>query len=84
MKSRIQLFCTAFLQVSFVAMNVIFIAHAFIVPMLLTSFMISFIWTLNVKKVAFGNWGDRITYAIGAMVGNGVGYAISTYIMKTI
>lgn len=83
-KNKYQLFLTALFQVTFVAMNVTFIARAMIIPMLLTGFMISLIWTLNVKKVAFGGWTDRITYATGAMVGTGFGYYISHLITQII
>lgn len=75
--SKWELFCTAMLQVTFVAMNVVFIAMGYIVLMLLTGFMISLVWTLNVKKIAFSGWSDRVTYAVGAMCGTGVGYLIS-------
>jgi len=79
-KQKWILFLTAMVQVTFVAMNVTFISHAQIIPMLLTGFMISLIWTINVKRIALGNWMDRITYANGAMVGTGLGYIISHWI----
>lgn len=81
-KSKWALFLTALVQVTFVAMNVTFIAHQRIVPMLATGFMISLIWTINVKRVALGTWWDRITYANGAMLGTGLGYIISNWIDK--
>lgn len=79
-KTKWTLFLTAMVQVTFVAMNVTFIAHNQIIPMLLTGFMISLIWTINVKRVALGGWLDRLTYANGAMVGTGLGYFISNWI----
>lgn len=78
MKNQLQLFVTALLQVTFVSMNVVFISKALIIPMLLTGFLISLIWTLNVKKVAFGTWRDRIIYATGAMCGTYLGFISST------
>ena len=75
--SKGQLFLTAFTQVTFVAMNITFISKGMIIPMLLTGFMISLVWTLNVKKVAFGTWIDRIVYATGAGLGTLLGYYIS-------
>lgn len=81
-KSKWALFLTAMVQVTFVAMNVTFIAHGEIVPMLLTGFMISLIWTFNVKRIALGGWLDRLTYANGAMVGTALGYVISHWINK--
>ncbi len=81
-KSKWALFFTAMVQVTFVAMNVTFIAHGEIIPMLLTGFMISLIWTFNVKRIALGGWLDRLTYANGAMLGTGLGYIISQWINK--
>lgn len=79
--SKYTLFLTALCQVTFVAMNVVFISRAMIIPMLLTGFMISLIWTLNVKKVAFGGWSDRLTYASGAMFGTWIGFLLSHLII---
>lgn len=84
LKEKLPLFFTAVVQVTFVAMNVLFISHKMVVPMLITGFMISLVWTLNVKRVAFGGWWDRITYATGAMVGTGLGYLISASIIKVL
>jgi hypothetical protein len=44
--------------------------------------MISFIWSWNVKKVAFGTLTDRIVYALGAAFGSAVGLLVSTLILK--
>lgn len=77
-----KLFLTAILQVLFVSMNVVFISKGMVLPMLLSGFMISFIWTLNVKRVAFGGWTDRFIYATGAMIGTGLGYYLSNFIVK--
>ena len=79
-KSKWALFLTGLLQVTLIAMNVSFISHGQIIPMLLTGFMISLIWTINVKRIAIGGWLDRLTYANGAMVGTGLGYLISHWI----
>ncbi len=83
-KAKWVLFLTGLLQVTFVSMNVTFIAHGEIIPMLLTGFMISLIWTLNVKRIAIGDWYDRLTYANGAMIGTGLGYFISHWINRII
>jgi hypothetical protein len=44
--------------------------------------MISFIWSWNVKKVAFGTMSDRVVYALGAAVGGLIGLVVSTLILK--
>jgi len=77
-----KLFITAFLQVTFVSMNVVFISKSMIIPMMLTGFIISFIWTLNVRQVAFGTFRDRIIYATGAMTGTYFGFELSHIILQ--
>ena len=79
---RAELFFTALFQVFFVAMQPLFIIHHKIFPMLITGFLISLIWTFNVKKVAFGGLKDRLIYAIGATVGTFFGYLISNWIIQ--
>lgn len=79
-KNRISLFITALVQVMFVAMNVVFISKGFVIPMLLTGFMISWLWCSNVKKIAIATIYDKISYATGAMCGTLLGYYFSQYI----
>jgi hypothetical protein len=79
-RNLVELFITGFLQVMFIAMNTVFISKAILIPMVITGFIISIIWTLNVKKVAFGEWLDRIVYALGASVGTAIGFLVANYI----
>lgn len=64
-----KLFLTAFIQVSLVTIQTWFIAKEMLVPIFLVGFGISFVWTLNVKSVAFGGNKDRLIYAFGAACG---------------
>lgn len=75
---RVQLALTGFLQVIFVAANTVFIAHYELVANVITAFLISLIWTWNVKKVAFGNTADRYAYATGAAFGSLAGTVIAS------
>lgn len=78
MKARLLLFLTGFVQVTLVAANTLFIAQGKVIPMLVVGFGISIVWTLNVKKIAFGDWWDRIIYATGAMTGTLTGYLLAS------
>ena len=53
-------------KVIFVAANTVFIAHYELTANLVTAFLISIIWTHNVKKIAFGDEGDRTGIRHGA------------------
>ena len=70
LKNHGSLFLTGMAQVFFVAVNTYFLANTLYIGVLVSSFMISMIWSFNVKRVVFGGMSDRITYAVGATVGS--------------
>jgi hypothetical protein len=79
---KLKLFITGFIQVFFVAINTYFLSKIFYLGVFLCAFMISLVWSWNVKKVAFGTISDRLIYALGAAFGSIVGLLISTLILK--
>jgi hypothetical protein len=80
MKENAQLFTTGFIQVILVAINTYQIAHGKYAGVLIVGFLISFVWSFNVKKIAFGTMKDRLIYAAGAALGSLTGLALSTFI----
>lgn len=46
--------------------------------------IISFIWSWNVKKIAFGSMSDRIYYSLGAGLGSLFGLVCSVWVLKLI
>jgi hypothetical protein len=81
-KKKMSLFLTGFLQVFFVAVNTYFISKGYYVGVLVCGFMISFIWSFNVKRVAFGSNKDRLIYATGAGLGSLLGLVVSQNFFK--
>ncbi len=79
MKDNIKLFITGFIQVFLTAMNVVFITSKSVVPLIITGFLISLVWTINVKRIAFGTHSNRIVYATGAAIGTYIGYLAANY-----
>jgi len=67
------LFLTAWLQVFLVALNTFQIAQGKWLGALFVGFGISLVWTLNIKRIAFAGWKDRMVYSTGAMCGTGTG-----------
>ncbi len=67
---KIKLFTTGFTQVFLVVLNTYFITREFLLGILACGFLISFVWSHNVKKIAFGSELDRIIYSLGAMTGS--------------
>lgn len=74
------LFATGFLQVFFVAINTYFITQRNYIGVLIVSFAISFIWSFNVKRIAFGDTMDRVIYSFGAATGGLTGLMIGVWI----
>ena len=77
MKNSIILLWTGFLQVFFVAINTYFISTQNLYGTVLAGFVISLIWSYNVKKIAFGSFYDRLVYAFGAGLGSVTGLGVS-------
>lgn len=64
-----RLIATGFLQVLLVAVNTVLLARANYIGVTAVSFLISFVWSHNIKKVAFGGMADRLLYSTGAALG---------------
>jgi hypothetical protein len=72
------LFITGFVQVFFVAVNTFFLAREMYWGVMVASFMISLVWSFNVKRVAFGSFWDRVVYSLGAMCGSLFGLFVAS------
>lgn len=79
-----KLFITAFLQVLLVSANAYFISRVAWFGVVACGFGISYIWTLNVKKISASSQLERIAYASGASIGGVVGLALSKYGLELI
>lgn len=64
-----RLFLAGFIQLILVTTQVWFISNNIILGACITSFLISFVWCHNVKKIAFGGIKDVLTYSSGASSG---------------
>ena len=67
------IFFQAWAQVMLVVLNTWQIANGKIAGAMIVGFLISLVWTFNIKAVAFGNWTKRIVYCLGASFGTGTG-----------
>ena len=77
---KLAILLTGFAQVFFVAVNTFFIAKELYFGIFLAAFTISFIWSFNVKKMAFGGMRDRILYSLGAALGSLSGAMVSSFL----
>lgn len=76
-----RLFITAFLQVAMVSANTYFISRVAWLGIAACGFGISYLWTVNVKKISASTTRERIAYASGAMLGGLTGVALGTMIL---
>lgn len=82
LRSLVDLFLSGALQVYFIALNTYLIANAFFIGVFVAGFMISFIWTYNVKRIAAGLMVERVVYSLGAAVGGVLGLGTSLLILS--
>jgi len=73
----IRTFIYAYLQVMLVVINTWQVAHQKFVGAVIVGFLISLVWTFNVKRIAFGEWKTRLTYCLGASLGTASGLIIT-------
>ena len=78
---NMKLFVTAFIQVFLVAFNTWLIANEVYEAVFVVGFLISFVWTFNVKKVTIGTMKDRIIYSLGAAFGSLSGLVVGVFII---
>lgn len=67
--NKLKLSATGFLQVVLVAFNTYMIATGNWIAVPVISFLISFVWSWNIRKIAFGDFWDRVVYSLGAALG---------------
>lgn len=75
-------FLLAYIQVALVVCNTWQIANGKIFGAVIVGFLISFVWTLNVKRVAFGCMRDRLIYSSGACLGTFSGLCVARFIYE--
>ena len=77
----IRLFVQSFIQVFLVAVNTIFLAKGYLIGICFASFLISYVWVLNVKKATIATRCEQIIYSAGAMSGAVTGYFFTNIII---
>jgi hypothetical protein len=80
MKELFKLFCAGFMQVFLIAVNTYCIAKEIYFFMVPSGFLISFLWTYNVKRISIGKMVDRVVYSSGAVTGNILGVLLIKFL----
>lgn len=80
MRNQLILFSTGFAQVFLVSANIYFISRTTWLGIAFCGFGISYLWTINVKRVSIGTRTEQIVYATGAMLGGLTGVVMAKLI----
>jgi len=82
MESKIKLFVTGFMQVLFISVNTSFISKDMYLGVVGSSFIVSYLWSINVKKISMSSIYDRTVYSLGASIGCVSGMFLSKLISE--
>jgi hypothetical protein len=78
------LFITGWLQVFFVAISTYMISKAMYLGAFLSAFLISYLWTINVKRINTSTKLERLIYSLGAAIGSISGLFFSKLILTAL
>lgn len=78
----VSLFLTAYLQVLLVAVNTYQISHAHYVGAIFVGFLISWVWTGNVKRISISTRLERVVYCTGAALGTVSGLGLTQLLYR--
>jgi hypothetical protein len=73
-----KIFFTSFLQIGLVAVNTYLITQLIWIGIFIVSFLISYLWAINVSKISVSTKQAKIVYALGAGCGAVSGLLILT------
>jgi hypothetical protein len=79
-----KIFLTSFLQIGLVAINTFLITKLIWVGIFIVSFLISWLWALNVSKISVSTKEAKLVYAFGAGCGAISGLLLLNLILKTL
>jgi hypothetical protein len=80
MKKHLVIFITGFAQVFLVSANTYFISRTTWLGIAVCGFGISYLWTINVRRVTIGTKAEQVVYSTGAMLGGLTGVMLAKMI----
>ena len=80
MKKHLVIFITGYAQVFLVSANTYFISRTTWLGIAVCGFGISYLWTINVRRVTIGTRTEQIIYSSGAMLGGLTGVLMARLI----
>jgi hypothetical protein len=69
----VSIFFSSLLQIFFVSVNTILISREMIIQAGVCGFLLSLVWTFNIRRITIASWEERISYCLGAGIGTSSG-----------
>ena len=82
MKKHMIIFSTGFAQVLLVSANTYFISRTTWMGIAVCGFGISYLWTINVRRVTIGTRAEQLVYSTGTMLGGLTGVMMAKMIRR--
>lgn len=82
LRQKSRLIFTGFLQIYCVSINTICLAKGYYVGVFIFGFLISFLWTFNISKIALSTMQDKLIYASSASIASVLGCITVNIILK--
>lgn len=73
MKEHYKLFMSSTVQIFLVSCNTYLIANSFVISAGIIGFLLSYVWSYNIKRIAISTQKERIIYCLGAGTGTTIG-----------
>jgi len=67
------IFFSSLLQIFFVSVNTILISKEMVIQAGVCGFLLSLVWTFNIRRITIASWAERISYCLGAGIGTSSG-----------
>ena len=69
----LKIFLSATLQIFLVSVNTYLISHSFVLEAGIVGFLLSLVWSYNIRKIVISSTSERLVYCLGAGVGTSLG-----------
>jgi len=83
-KHLFSIFFSSLLQIFFVSVNTILISREMLIQAGVCGFLLSLVWTFNIRRITIASWGERISYCLGAGIGTSSGIMFIKLIREVI
>lgn len=67
-------------MILFATLSTWFVAHDRYLLAILAGFILSIMWTINIKQIALGKWKERFVHAFGGAFGTASAFVMTNFL----